>query len=228
MILHWAGIEEGTMLMTERATRIPEPTLRRLPSYHHLLTVLAGDGTQSVSCSVIGRALNLDPTQVRKDIAITGIEGKPKVGYDIYDLMGSIENFLGWNNPKQAFLAGVGNLGQALLGYQQFNRYGMDIVAAFDADPEKVGKNLYGREVLPLEKLANLARRMHVLIGIVAVPTDAAQFVADQMVAGGIQAIWNFAPVSLDVAPGVIVQNEDLFASLAVLSNRLATATVGS
>lgn len=215
-------------MATENPMRIPEPTLRRLPSYHHLLTVLAGDGMQSVSCSVIGRALNLDPTQVRKDIAITGIEGKPKVGYDIYDLMHSIENFLGWNNPKQAFLVGVGNLGQAILGYQQFNRYGMDIVAAFDADPGKVGKDYYGREVLPLEKLANLARRMHVLIGIVAVPKEAAQFVADQMVAGGIQAIWNFAPVGLDVAPGVIVQNEDLFASLAVLSNRLATATAQS
>jgi redox-sensing transcriptional repressor len=216
------------MLMTERPNRIPEPTLRRLPSYHHLLTVLAGEGMESVSCSVIGRALNLDPTQVRKDIAITGIEGKPKVGYDIHNLMGSIEEFLGWNNPKQAFLAGVGHLGQALLGYQQFNRYGMDIVAAFDVDPEKVGTSIHGREVLPLEKLANLARRMHVFIGIIAVPTESAQYVADQMVAGGIQAIWNFAPVGLDAAQGVIVQNEDLFASLAVLSNRLATAQSSS
>lgn len=212
------------MLTMERPTHIPEPTLRRLPSYHHLLTVLAGEGLEAVSCSVIGRALNLDPTQVRKDIAMTGIEGKPKVGYDLFNLMTAIENFLGWNNPKQAFLVGVGHLGQALLGHQQFNRYGLDVVAAFDVDPAKVGTNICGREVLPLDKLANLARRMHVLLGIVAVPAEAAQFVADQMVAGGIQAIWNFAPVSISATSNVIVQNEDLFASLAVLSNRLASA----
>lgn len=212
------------MLSTEPPKHIPEPTLRRLPGYHHLLTILAGEGQEYVSCSVIGRALSLDPTQVRKDIAVTGIEGKPKVGYDLSELMGAIENFLGWNNPTQAFLAGVGHLGQALLGAQQFNKYGMDIVAAFDVDPKKIGKNIQGREVLPLEKLANLARRMHVVMGIIAVPAESAQYVADQMVAGGVQAIWNFAPVALNTVPNVIVQNEDLFASLAVLSNRLATA----
>jgi redox-sensing transcriptional repressor len=103
----------------------------------------------------------------------------------------------------------------------------LDIVAAFDTDPKKIGKSFQGREVLPLNKLANLARRMHVVLGIIAVPRDAAQAVADQMVAGGIQAIWNFAPVALNVAPSVIVQNEDLFASLAVLSNRLTAASAG-
>jgi redox-sensing transcriptional repressor len=215
------------MLSSEEVRPISEATLRRLPTYHHLLTVLATEGLEAVSCSVIGRALNLDPTQVRKDIAATGIEGKPKVGYDLNELMRSIEDFLGWNNPKQAFLAGVGHLGQALLGAQLFNKYGLDIVAAFDTDPKKIGKSFQGREVLPLNKLANLARRMHVVLGIIAVPRDAAQAVADQMVAGGIQAIWNFAPVALNVAPSVIVQNEDLFASLAVLSNRLTAASAG-
>lgn len=210
--------------MAEQPMRVPEPTLRRLPSYHHLLAEFLRDGAKSVSCNVIGRALNLDPTQVRKDIALTGIEGKPKVGYDIVDLIRAIENFLDWNNPKPAFLVGVGHLGQALLGYPQFNRYGIDIVAAFDIDPRKAHTNVHGREILPLDRLANLARRLQVRIGILAVPAEAAQYVADQMVAGGIRAIWNFAPAGVSVAPGVVVENEDFFASLAVLSNRLSTA----
>ncbi len=212
-------------MTTERPAYIPEPTLRRLPTYHHLLVALADEGMESISCSVIGRMLSLDPTQVRKDIALTGIEGKPKVGYDLHELIGSIETFLGWNDTKQAFLAGVGHMGQALLGYQQFNRYGIEIVAAFDVDPEKVGKTFHGRDVLPLEKLASLARRMHIHIGIICAPKDAAQYVADQMVAGGIRGIWNFAPVSLNVAPGVIVEDVDLYSSLSVLSNRLAAAS---
>lgn len=214
------------MVTTDKPTHIPEPTLRRLPSYHHLLMALANEGQEYVSCSVIGRALSLDPTQVRKDIALTGIEGKPKVGYDLHELMASIEDFLGWNDTKQAFLVGVGHMGQALLGYQQFNQYGMEIVAAFDNDPAKLGQVYSGREVLPLSKLANLARRMHILLGIITTPAESAQYVADQMVAGGIQGIWNFAPVSIDTPQGVIVQDVDLFSSLAILSKRLAKSEV--
>ncbi len=212
------------MDVIEQLKPIPEPALRRLPGYHHFLKLLETQGVESVSCSMIGRELNLDPTQIRKDIALTGIEGKPKVGYDLHDLIASIEHFLGWNNPKQAFLAGAGSLGSALLGHQQFNRYGIDIVAAFDTDKVKTGQVIHGKEILPLEKLANLARRMHILIGIITTPAEEAQYVADQMVAGGIRAIWNFTPTSINATEEVIVQDEDLFASLAVLSRRLSAA----
>jgi redox-sensing transcriptional repressor len=197
---------------------IPEATLRRLPAYYHLLRELQNAGTQFVSCSLIGKQLNLDPTQVRKDLESTGMAGKPKVGYPLGDLVRWIEDFLGWNNAKDAFLVGAGSLGSALLGYGKFRQFGLNIVAAFDSDAEKVGGQIHGKQVLPLEKLPDLARRMHIHIGIVTVPAEAAQKVADLMVEGGILAIWNFAPVYLRVPEHVILQSEDLYHSLASLS----------
>ena len=127
---------------------IPESSLRRLPRYHRLLQEIDTAGEPFVSCSVIARALDLDPTQVRKDIEFTGIIGKPKVGYSTSALIRSIEDFLGWNNTKEGFLVGAGNLGSALLGYERFRRYGLDLIAAFDTDPYKVGTQIHGKEVL--------------------------------------------------------------------------------
>jgi len=202
---------------------ISEPTLRRLPHYHRYLKSLAEQGRDVVSCPNIGAALGLDPTQVRKDLEATGAVGRPRVGYSIPRLLEAIETVLGWNNVSQAFLAGAGHLGAALLGYRRFAESGLEIVAAFDTDPAKIGRPLHGREVLPLEKLPQLARRMHVMVGILAVPAEAAQAVADLMVEGGIRAIWNFAPVRLRVPETVIVQHEDLHASLAALTQKLAS-----
>lgn len=204
--------------------RIPVPTLRRLPSYHHFLHGLRGRGREVVSCSHIGRELRLDPTQVRKDLAATGIVGRPKVGYQVGELIDAIEAFLGWNNVTDAFLVGVGSLGTALLRHQTFNHYGLNIVAAFDADPGKVGTSIQGREVFSVDKLPSLAARMHTQIGVITAPAEAAQAVADLMFEGGIRAIWNFAPVALKSPESVIVQNEDLFASFAVLSSKLTAA----
>ncbi len=200
---------------------ISEPTLRRLPRYLHLLRSLDVE-RQVVSSTYIGQALGLDPVQVRKDIESTGLIGRPKVGYSIAALVGAIEATLGWNDAKRAFLVGAGNLGSALLGYPRFERSGLDIVAAFDADPAKVGAEIHGKTVLPLDKLEPLALRMHVLIGIITVPAEHAQAIADQMLAGGMKAIWNFAPVELKVPEGIVVQNEDLYTGLASLSQRLS------
>lgn len=204
---------------------IPEPTLRRLPRYHQLLEEWLGEGAEWVSCARFAEAVDVDPTQVRKDLACLGVPGRPRVGYPAGDLRVGIERFLGWNHTNEAFLAGAGHLGTALLNYARFADHGLEIVAAFETDPEKIGRDINGKQVLPLEKLAALARRMHVRIGVITVPAAAAQFVADQMVAGGIRAIWNFAPTALDVPEGIIVQDEDLFSSLAVLSRRLEAGT---
>lgn len=182
---------------------------------------MLADGAVFVSCSGIGKALNLDPTQVRKDIEVTGIVGKPKVGYPTGLLARRIEEFLGWNNTKQAVLAGAGSLGSALLGYERFRKFGVNIVAAFDKDPEKVGQTIHGKEVFALDTLTERIRHMHVYLGVIATPAPAAQLVADLMVEGGIRAIWNFAPVHLRVPPSVILQSEDLYNSLASLSFKL-------
>jgi redox-sensing transcriptional repressor len=201
---------------------IPEPTLRRLPIYYQYLKNLESSGTKAISCTTIGNDLNFDPTQVRKDLSYTRAEGKPKVGYLVEDLIREIEEFLGWNKINAAFLVGAGNLGTALLGYSQFRQHGLSIVAAFDQDESKIGHLVHGKRVLALEKLPGLAQRMGVRLGIITVPPASAQQVADLMVQGGIQAIWNFAPVTLKVIPPVLVRNEELYYSLASLSHKLA------
>ena len=208
--------------MDDNVRTFPEPTLRRLPAYHRFLKTLAARGRPVVSCTHIAEELRLDPTQVRKDIQVTGIVGKPKVGYVVGELIDAIETFLGWKNSSDAFLVGVGHLGTALLGYDGFKGFGLNIVAAFDNAPGKVGSLVHGRQVLPIEDLADLSQRMHILIGILTVPAETAQSLADLMVFGGIRAIWNFTPVRLHLPPAIIVENVQLSASLAVLSNKLA------
>lgn len=201
---------------------VSQATLRRLPVYLHLLRRHQDEGAQQISCSDIGKELGLDSTQVRKDLEATGEVGRPRIGFAVAPLIVGIENFLGWNNVNEALLAGAGNLGTALLGYERLLSYGVNIVAAFDANAAKVGTEIYGRQVLHISRLSDLAARMHVQIGIITVPGEHAQAVADMMVAGGIRAIWNFAPVSLRLPKHIIVQNEELYYSLAALSRKLA------
>ena len=200
---------------------IPEASLRRLPIYYRSLQEMRRDGVSQVSCAEIARVLGFDPTQVRKDIEMTGIVGKPRVGYGLCELLRWIENFLGWNRPKAAALVGAGSLGSALLGYEKFRTHGMQIVAAFDVDPEKIGQRIHGREVQPLLFLPDFVRQTQTMVGVIATPARAAQPVADLMVSGGIRAIWNFASAHIQVPQRVILQNEDLYHSLASLSFKL-------
>lgn len=202
----------------------PVPSVRRLPLYLRVLKHLKSRGREVVSCTHIAQELGLVNTQVRKDLAMTGIIGRPKVGYDVSALMAAIERFLGWNNASDAFVVGAGSLGSALMGYDGFQEYGLNILAAFDNSPEKIGRRIHEKEVFPLERLADLAERLHVRIGILTVPAKAAQDAANLLVLSGIRAIWNYAPVALDVPESVIVENMNLSASLAVLSSRLANS----
>lgn len=201
---------------------IPPPSLSRLPQYHHYLLEILSLGTRQISCSTIGRDLNLVPVQVRKDLQYTGIVGRPKTGYSVPELIQAIETFLGWNNVNEAFLVGAGNLGTALLGHERFSRFGLQIVAAFDTDPKKIGQWIHGKVVLPLDKLSDLAKRMSIHLGIITAPAEVAQSIADEMTKGGILAIWNFAPVRLKLPADMIIHNEDLYSSLASLSWKLA------
>lgn len=205
-----------------RVESVPEPTLRRMPSYHGYLLRLREKGQIMISASQIGADLGVHHTQVRKDLAFTGSEGRPKVGHRVEDLINAIEGFLNWNNTTEAFLVGAGRLGAALLGEASLEKAGVKIVAAFDISSRKVGQSIQGVRILPLEKFQDLARRMHISIGILAVPQDAAQHVAQLMARSGIQAIWNLVPMELDLPGDIIVENLALHASLAVLSRRLA------
>ena len=203
--------------MTEPKT-IQEPTVRRLPLYH---SYLVGLSSEYVSCTQIAAELGIIPIQVRKDLEATGSVGKPKVGYRVSELISTIESYLGWDNRTEAFLVGVGNLGAALLGYKGFKDYGLQIIGAFDSDPNKIGTVIGGRKVFAVTRLANLVQRTKVKIGILTVPAAAAQTTAELMVAAGIEAIWNFAPIKIKVAENIIVQHENLASSLAVLSKKV-------
>lgn len=196
-------------------------TLRRLPGYLHLIARFQREGHESISTTDIAREMRLDPTQVRKDFAVTEIHGKPKIGYQISELIDAIEKFLGWKNSTDAFLVGAGSLGTALLGYSRLKNYGLNIIAAFDVDREKIGRKIHGKEVLHLAKLPELVRRMHVSIGIITAPAEAAQTIADLMIEGGIIAIWNFSPTELRVPENIIIQKAELYASLALLSKKI-------
>jgi len=197
-------------------------TLRRLPLYYRLGQQLLARGVSHVSSSLIGKDLGLDPTQVRKDLEMVGIAGKPKIGFGVADLLRGIETFLGWDRPKEAVLAGAGSLGSALLRYERFREYGITIAAAFDTDPLKIGTPIGGKDVFLLDSLPGRTLRMGIQLGIITTPPQAAQRVADLMVEGGIRAIWNFAPVHVRVPERVVLQNEDLCHSLASLSLKLA------
>jgi len=210
--------------MTSDIKPYPVPALKRLPVYLQFLKKIASSGREVVSCTHIAQDLRLDPTQVRKDLEMTSIKGRPRIGYPINELINAIEDFLGWNNTRDAFLAGAGSLGAALTGYESFRKHGLNIVAAFDTDNGKIGKTIHDIEILPIFKLPEIAERMHVHIGVIAVPADAAQDVANLMIFGGIRAIWNFAPANLVVPDEIIVEDVHLSSSLAVLTARLTEA----
>ncbi len=197
------------------------PTIRRLPTYLYKLSEMRKAGISIVATPVLARYMNLGEIVIRKDLAITGVTGQPGVGYKVKELIEAIKSYLNWDNASEAILAGAGSLGSALLGYEGFEEYGLKIIAAFDADPGKIGTEIHGRSVFSVERLEELVRRLQVRIGIICVPAAFAQEVADAMVAGGIRAIWNFANVSLKVPDEVVVQREVIAGGLAVLSVKM-------
>ncbi len=201
---------------------VPLPTIRRLPMYFSLLEKAAQENQTSISSSQLAAALGLEPIQVRKDLAAIGVTGQPRLGFPLAELIQAIERFLGWDNVTDAFIIGAGHLGTALAGYQGFEKHGLNVVALFDNDPRKVGQTIHGKQVLHIDKLGNLANRMHVNIAILTVPAEMAVGIAQLAVEAGIQAIWNFTPTKLTVPEGIILERVDLAASLAVLSSKLA------
>ncbi len=175
-----------------------------------------------VSSSEIARRLGLEPIQVRKDLAAVGVTGQPRLGFPVGELIDAIEKFLGWDNVTDAFVVGAGHLGIALAGYDGFRHHGLNVVALFDNDGEKIGRRVHGKEILPIGKFSDLANRLHVHIAILTVPDESAVGAAELAIDAGIKAIWNFTATKLAAPEGVIIERMDLAASLAVLSSRLA------
>ncbi len=200
--------------------KISKSVLKRLPGYLAYLKSLPDTAPPNISATALANALGMGEVQVRKDLAMVSDGGRPKIGYQREGLVDDIEQFLGYDNTTDAVLIGAGKLGQALMGYKGFDEYGLNILAAFDARP-KMTHSEEGKPIYSIDKLEAFCRSQKVLMGIITVPAEGAQAVADMLIAGGIKAIWNFAPIHLDVPSGILVQNENMATSLAVLSVHL-------
>jgi len=200
---------------------VPEPTLRRMPVYMFHLKRMRANGVMNISAPQIGKDLDYDATQVVKDLSYTGISGRPRIGYNTYELIAALEEYLGYNRKNEAFLIGAGKLGSALLSYDGMKEFGVKIIAAFDKNPEVIGTQVGDVHILSIDKLSDLARRLHISIGILTTPANVAQQMAEFMVQSGIKAIWNLSPAYLKLPENIIVQNTSMYANLAVLVRKL-------
>lgn len=213
--------------MTPRA-RIPRPTVKRLSLYLRELEALRDRSLETVSSKQLGDALGLTDAQVRKDLAFFGQFGHPGIGYKAEELIRELRKILGTDRQWNACIVGAGNIGRALMPYARFRRKGFDIVAVFDSDPAVHGHMIAGHKVRPTSDLKQLVQERNILIGIIAVPSDAAQGVADQLIAAGVRGILNFAPVRLEVHDQVSVLSVDFSLSLEQLAFQVSLGLTGS
>lgn len=196
---------------------IPVTSLQRLPVYLNYLKTLSG--VNNISSGAIARALNMGEVLVRKDLAYTPANGRTRVGYKLDELIAALEEYLGCNDKKNAVIFGAGGLGHALLSYGGFENYGIEIVAAFDNDPEKIGTYVADKPVLSADTAKEEIAELGAKLAAICVPAQHAQAVADILVECGVKAILNFAPALLRVPEGFTVRNMDVAANLAILSS---------
>lgn len=201
--------------------KVPEPSLRRLPWYLAYAKLLRERGEEYVSSTQIAKEINVDASQIAKDFSFLNISGKTRVGYEVDSLIKALEDFLGFTASHKAFLFGVGSLGAALLHDSGLAQYGLEIVAGFDTKKDLAGSTINGIPVYALSEFEKKQKEMNVHIGILTVPVDHAQAAAENMIAGGIRAIWNFTPFRIRVPKHIVVQNTSIYAHLAVMFNRL-------
>ena len=199
---------------------ISKSVLKRLPGYLAYLKTIPDNGSPYISATALANALGMGEVQVRRDLAMVSDGGRPKIGYQRLALIDDIEQFLGYDNTTDAVLIGAGKLGQALCGYSGFEAYGLNILAAFDAQPAAEHTD-EGKPIYPMEQLESFCKSNKVLMGIITVPAKYAQEVCNRLIDCGIKAVWNFAPTHLEVPEHILVQNENMATSLAVLSMHL-------
>lgn len=193
-----------------KVPRISEAVVRRLPVYLRYLNSLQALHVRTVSSQQLGEALDLNPAQIRKDLACFGEFGRKGIGYEVNYLIEKIKSILKLDQKINVVLIGAGHLGHAISNYNAYLKDNMRITAIFDADPAKAGKQIAGLTIQPLSELSDTIKQMNIRIGIIAVPADAAQMVADELVRTGITGILNFAPVNLRVVEGVRVHDADV------------------
>jgi redox-sensing transcriptional repressor len=199
-------------------TRVPQPTIERLSAYLQCVRVLRDEGGATASSAEIAKRTGINAAQLRKDLSYFGEFGTPGLGYELRDLETHLSRIMGLDLERDVLLVGAGNLGRALSSYTGFGRRGFRIVAAFDVDDTKVGTTMGPVTVYHLTQLAAVNARLKAEVGIVAVPAGAAQDAVNALVAAGLRAILNFAPVSIRVCPEITVRNVDLTSQMEILS----------
>lgn len=206
---------------TKQVWNVPEPTLRRLPWYLAFIKLSKRKGEIFISSTQIAKKINVDPSQVAKDLSYVKVSGKTRVGYEIDALIEVLEDFLGFNSQHKAFIFGVGSLGAALLQDSGLNQYGVDIVAGFDIRNDLAGTAINGIPIFHIDEFPSKQKEYMATICIITVPVENAQEVTDRVIAGGIKALWNFTPFRIRVPEHIVVQNTSMYAHLAVMYNRL-------
>ena len=199
---------------------VPKATFGRLPLYLQYLKSLPKVKGATISATAIAKGLSLGDVQVRKDLAVVSGAGKPKIGYMQETLIADLERHLGYERLTSAVLVGAGKLGRALLDYEGFEAFGVKIVAGFDRDESALQNG--SKEILPMVELEAFCCSHGIKLGIITVGQASAQEVCDSLVASGVKAIWNFAPVTLKVPDGVLLKQENLALSLAYLNNQIS------
>ncbi len=199
---------------------VPEPALRRMPCYLAYVKMAIKEQQKYISSTQLARKMGIDPTQVSKDLSFTGIAGKTRVGYDVEQLNDVLQNFLGFNELNSAYLFGAGSLGNALLHDHGLANYGLKIAAAFDINPDIIGKKIADVPIYDFNDFVKV-KKDNIKIGILAVPAEEAERVAEIMIDNGIKAIWNFTPIMLNTNKDVVIQDTLLYAHLAVMFNRM-------
>jgi redox-sensing transcriptional repressor len=196
---------------------VSRATAARIPAYLRYLKGEAGKGVEYVSSAAIARDMGYSAVGVRKDLAlVSSAPGKPRLGFEVKQLICDIEHFLGYHELVDAIIVGAGGLGRAILTYDGFANYGINIVAAFDNSPSRIGA-IGDKTVYPIERLEEIVKRHNIKVGVLTVPRNVAQQACNDMVRAGITSILNFAPVYLQVKEGIRVKYEDLAVSLAEL-----------
>ena len=204
---------------------LPEPTIRRLPWYLSYVRMLDHLHVEYVSSTQISKELNVQSSQIAKDLSFLNIRGKTRIGYEVRSLVTELEDFLGFNQHHDAVVIGTGSLGRALMQDHGLEHYGLNIVAGFDVREEVIGKQLEGVPVYDIDELPAWQREHNVPSAILTVPVDRAQATADLAIASGMTALWNFTPYRIKAPESVAIANTSIYAHLAIIYNRMQGQT---
>lgn len=219
-------MNENHLSQSRITDQLPEPTLRRLPWYLAYVSLLRSKKVEYISSTKIAEELDVDASQIAKDLSFLNIKGKTRIGYEVDTLERKLRDFLGFDQRHNAVMVGVGSLGAALMQDSGLQRYGLNIVAGIDTNPSIAGTTVSGIEVHTPEHLPHLVAELGIKVGVIAVPVDSAQSVADYIISCGVKALWNFTPYRIRVPEGIVVTNTSIYAHLAVMYNRLASQNI--